>query len=284
MRIFIGAAFTALLTIPSATFGQGAGHPANWSQPAEPFKIIDNIYYVGTKGLSSFLVAGPQGHVLLDGAMPESAPMIAANIRKLGFEPRDVKYLLINHSHYDHSGGLAELKRLTGAKLVASRADKPDLEAGKTLSRPELEAFPAVKVDQAIGDGEQIKLGPVVLTAILTPGHTAGSTSWTTVAAGKQVLFASSVSVAGEKLVANPDYPNVVSDFRNSFARLRTTKADIFLNFHAEGFGLEEKRAAQLAGKADAFIDPGETRRRIDASEKDFDTELAEQTAQAKSR
>lgn len=282
MRIFVAAAFTVFLTIPAATLGQS--YPVNWSQPAEPFKIIGNVYYVGTKGLSSFLITGPQGHVLIDGALPQSASMIVANIRKLGFEPRDVKYLLINHSHYDHSGGLAELKRLTGAKLIASRADKPDLEAGKTLSRPELTAFPAVKVDQMVDDGGRITLGPIVLTAILTPGHTAGSTSWTTVAAGKQVLFASSISVAGEKLVANPDYPNVVSDFRKTFSRLRTAKADVFLNFHAEGFGLDRKRAAQLAGNVDAFVDPGETRRQIDASEEDFNTELAEQIAQAKSR
>lgn len=277
MKNIMMAVALAGFAVPMVAMAQGGPHPAHWTRPAEPFTIIGNVHYVGTEGLSAFLITGPKGHVLIDGAMPESAAMIADNIRKLGFKPRDVKYLLINHAHFDHSGGTAELKRLTGAKLIASRADKPDLEAGRTISRPELDAFPAAAVDRVIGDGEVVRLGPIALTAMLTPGHTAGSTSWMTVTGGKRVLFAASMSVAGQKLIGNTDYPGVVGDFRSSFAKLRASKADVFLNFHTEGFGMTKKRADQIAGNADAFVDPGETARRADAAEAGFEVELAKQ-------
>ena len=276
-------ALASALGVLFAQAAQAADHPASWSQPTEPFRIIGDVYYVGTEGLSAFLITGPDGHVLIDGALPSSAPLIAENIRKLGFNPRDVRRLLINHSHFDHAGGLAELKGLTGAQLLASAGDKPDLEAGKTLARPELDGFPAVKVDGLVRDGDQVRLGPVVLTAILTPGHTRGSTSWTTVADGKRVIFASSITVAGQKLVGDRAYPAAAADFRRTFARLRATRADVFLNFHSEGFGMKEKRARQLAGEADAFVDPGELARQVDNAERGFEAELAKQLA-AKSR
>lgn len=277
----IAAAALAMLAASATAIAQDDWPPASWTRPTEPFQLIGNIYYVGTEGLSSFLITGPEGHILIDGAMPQSAPQIIANIRKLGFEPHDVEYLLINHSHYDHAGGLAALKQATGAKLLASRADAPDLEAGKTLSRPELDGYPAVKVDRLIADGERITLGPIALTTISTPGHTAGSTSWTTTTAGKRVLFASSITVAGEKLIGNRDYPNVVADFRGTFAKLRAIDADVFLNFHPEAFDIEAKRAAQRSGKADAFVDPSETRRQVDQAAAGFEEELARQSASA---
>ena len=233
-----------------------AQDPANWAQPTVPLKLYGNVYYVGTAGLSAFLLTGPQGDVLIDGGVPAAAPLVAANIEKLGFKLHDVKILLLNHSHFDHSGGLAALKRLTGARLVATAGEKADLEAGRTLERTDLADFPAVKVDRVIGDGDTVALGPVVLRAILTPGHTKGSISWIATTAGKRIIFASSITVAGQKLVNNPAYPNVVADFRNSFTRLRATQADIFVNFHSEGFDMERKRKTLLAGDANAFVDP----------------------------
>ena len=131
MRILIACvSIAAALLAPQA---HAAEHPAAWSRPTAPFKIFGNLYYVGTEGISVFLLTGPAGHVVIDGAMPTSGPLIVANIRKLGFEPRDVKRILINHAHYDHTGGLAALKAATGAQLAASAADKPHLEAGRTL-------------------------------------------------------------------------------------------------------------------------------------------------------
>lgn len=269
---------------PSQALAQSSAHPAAWTRPFEPFRILGNVHYVGTEGLSAYLITGPRGHVLIDGGLPQSAPQIAANIRTLGFRLRDVKYLLINHGHYDHAGGLAELKRLTGAKLLASAGDKADLEAGRTIGRPELDGFPPVKVDRLIRDGERVRLGPITLTSILTPGHTAGSTSWSTRAAGKRVLFASSISVAGQKLVGDRAYPTAAADLKSTFAKLRAIPADVYLNFHGEGFDLANKRARQRAGQADAFVDPAELARRVDAAERAFSAELAVQQRAAASR
>jgi len=278
MRVLISVLAVLFL---SAAAAQAADHPANWSRPTAPFRIVGNVYYVGTEGLSAFLVTGPAGHVLIDGGLPSSASLIADSIRRLGFDPRDVKLLLINHAHFDHAGGLAELKRLTGAQLAASAGDKADLEAGRTGGRPDLEGFPPAKVERTIRDGEEVRVGPVALTAVLTPGHTAGATSWTTVADGKRVIFASSITVAGQKLVANPAYPAAAADFRRTFARLRREKADIFLNYHAEAFGLAGKRQRQAAGDADAFVDPGELPRQVAGAERQFEAELARQAERA---
>ncbi len=248
-----------------------------WNRPFPPFRMMGNVYYVGTEGLSAFLVTGPGGHVLIDGGLPESAPIIAANIRALGFRLRDVRYLLLNHSHFDHAGGLAQLKRLTGARIVATPGEAADLAAGKTIGRPGLAGFPAVRADRVIADGARVAVGPVVLTAILSPGHTRGGVSWTTVAAGKRVIFATSLTVAGQALIGDPSYPQAAADFARTFRRLRATKADVFVNFHPDFFDMEKKRAAQLAGNADAFVDPGELTRQVDSAEAAFTAELAAQ-------
>ncbi|QJU58065.1 subclass B3 metallo-beta-lactamase [Sphingomonas sp. AP4-R1] len=279
-RLALFAAGLLALAAPLApALAQSAETRVGWNRPFEPFRIRGNLYYVGTAGLSSYLLTGKAGHVLIDGALPESAPQIAANIQKLGFRLRDVRIILINHSHVDHAGGLAKLKALTGAKLYASAGDMPDLEAGRTLGRTDLSDFPPVHVDRLVRDGQVVALGPIRLTALLTPGHTKGATSWLTTLAGKRVIFASSISVAGQKLVGNEEYPSAAADFEATFRKLKSVKADIFLNYHAEGFGLNEKRAVLNAGKADAFVDPGELGRVVAASEKSFTKELASQKA-----
>ncbi len=250
---------------------------ADWCEAAEPFRVVGNVHYVGTKGLSAFLVTGAKGHVLIDGGLPQSAPLIAANIRKLGFRVQDVRYLLINHAHFDHAGGLAELKRLSGAKLVASALDAGDLAAGAARHRPEQPGVPPVKVDRRIGDRAYVRLGAWRLTARLTPGHPPGATSWTmTTTEGGQpvrVLFASSLSVAGLKLPSHPGYPDAAADFRATFAKLRTERADVFLSFHPNQFGMAEKQA-RMAADANPFVDAGELKRRVAAAEAAFEAEL----------
>lgn len=255
-----------------------------WNKPTTPFRIAGNVYFVGTAGLSAYLITGPHGHVLIDGGLPESAPLIAKNIRALGFRLKDVRILLINHAHFDHSGGLAALKRLTGAELYASAGDKADLEAGRTAGRPDLEGFPRVKVDDVITDGERLGLGGIVLTVHLTPGHTRGCTSFSyQVMIGDKMydmLFACSLTVAGQDLTGgNPAYPDVAADFRRTFSLLRGIRADIFLNFHPNAFDMEAKRKRLDAGDALAFVDPGELGRRVDAAEAGFEKELREQGA-----
>ena len=277
-----------VLTFAYATFGQrDSTERAEWNQPVEPFRIIGNIYYVGVTGVASYLIATPKGHVLLDGGFAESALIIEKNIASLNFRVQDVKYLLNSHAHYDHCGGLATLKRASGAQMVASRADAEVLESGrqKNYSIPD-SLFPRVKVDRLIGDGETVQLGGATLTAVLTPGHTKGCTTWTMRAQelGKtyQVVFYCSTSAPGYPLVDNPRYPEIVSDYEQSFTRLRQLPCDVFLAPHGSFFHLMEKRAAMSKGGANPFVDSSELRAWVDQSEQEFQQELkAQQAAKA---
>ncbi|NML04736.1 subclass B3 metallo-beta-lactamase [Sphingomonas sp. G-3-2-10] len=252
-----------------------------WNVPAEPFRIAGNVWFVGTEGLSAFLITDPKGHVLIDGGLPESAPLILANIAKLGFKAKDVRYLLINHAHFDHSGGLAEIRKATGATLMVSEGDRRDIERGRTLGRTDLLGFPPVKVDRVIGEGTHIRIGATDLTTHLTPGHTRGCTSWSmkVTEAGRtlDVLFACSLTVAGRVLT-----PAAESEFLDTFAALGRMRADIFLNFHPGAFGMEAKRARLAAGDPFAFVAPEELGQRVAAARMGFETELARQRAALK--
>lgn len=265
--------------------------PANWTAPTEPFRIGGNLYYVGTAGLSAYLLTSPQGHVLIDGAMPTSAKMIEANIERLGFKPGDVKVLLNTHAHFDHAGGLAELKKDTGAKLYAAAGDRQALETGTYVGSEDVKAFDfaPVKVDHVLKDGEQVRLGSIVLTAHLTPGHSGGCTTWTfpvkVDGAERQALLYCSTSVAANRLVSKakgPQYPGIVADYETTFAKLKTLQADVFLAPHAEQFGLAAKRAKLAAGGPNPFVDPGELQRTVAASEAAFRADLAKQQEAAR--
>lgn len=268
-----------------------AQSPANWTQPAEPVRIADNLYYVGTAGIASYLLTSPQGHILIDGAMPTSAKLIEGSIEKLGFKPTDVKVLLNTHAHFDHTGGLADLKADTGAKFYASAGDRQALETGTYVGSEDVKAFnfKPVKVDHVLKDGEQVKVGTTVVTAHLTPGHSGGCTTWTfpvTVAGQtKQALLYCSTSVAANRLVSKtkgPQYPGIVKDYETTFAKLKAMKADVFLAPHAEQFGLKAKRDRLAAGDANAFVDPGELARTVAESEQAFREQLAKQQEAAK--
>ncbi len=282
IRILLAAAALGLSSPAMAQATDWAKVRADWNRPVPPFRILGNVHYVGTAGVSAYLITSPQGHILIDGGMPESAPLIAANIETLGFRLSDVKILLVNHAHWDHQGGLAELKRRTGARLLASVADTPALEAGKSDYRPDITiAAPPVRVDGPLKDGEEIRLGTNTLVAHLTPGHTKGCTSFTMhVASGGDsltVLFACSLSVADQPLTSGHGYDAAPADFRATFAKLRATQADVFLSFHAEQFDLAAKRAKLAAGDPEAFVDPAELGRRIDAAQKAFEADLKAQ-------
>lgn len=283
MKFVFGLA-VAGLCIAGAAAAQSASQREVWNRPMEPFRIADNVHYVGTEGLGAFLIATPKGHVLIDGALPESAEQIAENIRRAGFRVEDVKYLLISHAHLDHAGGLARLKALSGAALLASAGDAPELNSGKIAYRQGLD-FPAVTVDRVVRDGEQIRIGDTVMTAHVTPGHTKGCTSWSAKVRhnGKpiEMLFACSLTVAGQPLLGDAGYPDAAADFRSSFAKLKRLKADIYVTFHSEFFDMEAKRRRTAAGDAAAFIDGGELQRRVAAAETAFEKEYARQQATA---
>jgi len=223
---------------PQAAAPVMSGPPA-WTQPTAPFKLTSNIYYVGTRGLAAYLIVTPKGLILLDATMEQNVPGIEANIKSLGFKLSDVKILLNSHAHFDHAGGLAMMKRDTGAKLYAMAGDVWALENGKHDSDQNYTgAFAPVKVDLALKSGNTVTLGGVTLTAIATPGHTKGCTTWLmTSKTGfgvKRVVFPGSLTVAGSKLVGNTRYPNIVADFRGSFARMAAIEADIVLPAHPE--------------------------------------------------
>jgi metallo-beta-lactamase class B len=257
---------------------------AAWNKPHQPFQVIGNVYYVGTAGVSAFLIRTPAGDILTDGGLPESAPLIEKNIRALGVKLSDIKILLNSHAHFDHAGGLAALKRATGAKLYASAADKPFLESGRITFGPSVaDPFPPVKVDKVIADGETISLGGATLTAHLTPGHTPGCTSWTMPVkdSGRtyQVMFFCSISVAGNPLTGTPAYPNIAQDYLSSFAKLANMRVDIFLAPHGAQFGMDAKLARVKPGAANPFFDPEELQHYLAGARTDYDAELAKQFA-----
>lgn len=263
-RLMPSLSLFVLLLLPSLAIPQKDDDTSRaWNQPVKPFRIIGNIYYVGATEVSSFLIVTPAGHILLDSGFAETVPQIKANIAQLGFKLEDVKILINSHAHYDHAGGLADLKELTGAKLAASEADAAALAVG---DRDDFQwgdrfAFKPVKTDRILHDEDTIELGGVTLTAHLTPGHTRGCTTWTMKVEdhGKQlaVLFTGSTTIPGYKLLDNAKYPNIVADYAHTFAVLKTLKCDVFLGPHGSFFGMLDKRERLEKGEQpNPFIDP----------------------------
>lgn len=276
--------FFSVLLASVISLGQTDPTARSWNQPVEPFRIVGNIYYVGASDLASYLITSPQGHILIDGGMVETAPMIRDNIRKLGFKVEDVKYLLNSHAHYDHAAGLAQLKQWTGALFVASRADGEQIARGghDDPMWGNRFLFPALRPDRYIGDGDTVTIGDAIMTAHLTPGHTKGCTTWTTTATENghryNVLFLCSVSAPGYKLIDNAKYPNIVSDYEHTFAHLKKLPCDVFLAAHASFFDMAEKRAKLKADpKHNPFVDPSEFPQFLAQAQRDFEAALEKQ-------
>lgn len=255
-----------------------------WNQPVKPFRVAGNIYYVGVTGVTSFLITTPKGHILLDSGLPETVPLIQESIKQLGFRLEDVKILINSHAHFDHAGGLARLKQLTGAQLMISEADaklisnggRGDFQWGDKLS------FEPAQVDRILHDQDRVELGGVTMIARLTPGHTKGCTTWTMKVreAGRElaVVFVGSTTIPGYKLVNNSLYPNIVEDYATSFALLKSLSCDVFLGPHGGFFNLEEKRLRLEKGaKANPFIDPEGYKQFISWTEKAYLKQLKEE-------
>jgi metallo-beta-lactamase class B len=277
-------AFALLLVSTFAFTQKDANSLESWNRSGAPFRIMGNLYYVGGDDLTSYLIATPQGLILLDGGSAQLAPVIQKNIEQMGFNVGDIRILLNSHAHLDHAGGLGYLKKLSGAKMIASEGDRPLLERwGRDPQFGESLGFPAVHVDQVIHDGETVELGGVALRAVLTPGHTPGCTTWTMTVSesGRKydVVFLCSTSVPERyRLVNNKDYPQIASDYEHSFARLKHLPCDIFLGAHGSFFDLKEKAARLKAGaRPNPFIDPNGFRWFVAASEREFRQKLEEQ-------
>lgn len=248
---------------------------------AKPFRIAGNLYYVGANDISSFLITGPQGHILIDGGYPGTAKMIMASIAELGFNLRDVKVLLNSETHYDHAGGLAELQKASGAKLWVSEPSAPVIESGgddpsnilpiRILVWTRLIRYPPAHVDHRFKDGDTVRVGPIALTAHITPGHTRGCTSWSfPVRDGDRVLNV--VSACSLIVMGVSRYSGYKADFERTFRILRTLPADIWVTAHARQWGRYRKFLARDTAKSpvDAFIDPDGYRAYIDSAEAQF--------------
>lgn len=271
------------LLLPLATFAQYAPANSDWNKPLAPFRIADNLYYVGVKGIASYLIVTPDGDILLDTGFRESVPLVEASIRKLGFRVTDIHILLLSHAHADHAGGLAAMKAATHARLLVSPADAPVLERGgkDDFAFANRMQFPPVKPDALLQDGVPVTLGGVQMTPHFTPGHTKGCTTWTMTARDhgqlRHVVFACSLSAPGYQVVNNPKYPGMLKDYHESIAKMRALTCDIFLAAHPEQFGMAAK-LAELKAHPDGpnpFVDPAGYRAYLDESEADLNKKAA---------
>ena len=227
--------------------------------------MIGNIYYVGSRGLASYLITTPAGHILINSNLKTSVPLIRESIEKLGFRFNDVKILLISHAHFDHDAGSAEIRKLTGAKYMVMDGDVGVVESG---GRSDFQygndatlRYPATKVDRVLHDGDQVSLGDTVLTAHKTAGHTRGCTTWSLKVkeAGNSydVVIVGSPNVnPGYKLVNNVTYPEIADDYARGFRVLKSLPCDVFLGAHGSYYGMEAKYARLNAGGANPYIDP----------------------------
>jgi metallo-beta-lactamase class B len=286
-------AFFFLLTLtvlsPLSAHAQADPTSRSWNQPVEPYRIIGNVYYVGASDITSFLIVTPRGDILLDSGFVETAPMIEANVRKLGFRIEDVKILLNSHAHFDHAGGLAALKAASGAKLAASAKDaallarggKGDFRFGDEFS------FPPVQAERILQDGDQVTLGGTTLTAHLTPGHTMGNTTWTMKAKegdrAYDVVFAGSTSILpGVMLTDSPKYPEIAEDYARAFRVLRSLPCDVFLGPHASFYnGLDKADRLRKGAKENPFIDPRGYRDYVARMEKTYRDQLQRERSRA---
>ena len=283
MKLLVSFLFAFVLSLASCAQQNDSDRKSN--MPVEPFKIIGNVYYVGASEVTSFLITTPDGNFLLDSGFAETVPQIRDNIKKLGFKLEDVKFLLNSQSHYDHSGGLAELKKLTGAKMVASEGDREALEKGDhdNFAWGDTKTYSPVKVDRTVKDGEELTLGGVKMKALITPGHTRGCTTWTIDVPDHgrtySVVFVCSASIPGYKLVGNEKYPTIIADYETTFTKLKQLKPDVFLAAHGSFFDLLGK-AEKLRNGANPnpFIDPVGYAEYVASAEKTFRDQVARES------
>lgn len=297
-----------LLLATVASFGQAATKRlepdppitcdscVEWNQPRQPFKIFGNTYYVGVAGLSSVLIASDAGLILVDGALPQSVPLIDAGIRALGFKTEDIKLILNGHTHYDHAGGLDALQRFTGARVVTGAAGVRALQQGKpTADDPQVlfadNGFPPVANVYGVADGEVLRVGTVAVTAHATPGHTPGGTTWSWKscegARCLDVVYADSISAVaapGYRFTGDATHPSIVDAFRRSITRLSELPCDIMIGAHPLVGNLDDKvkrRAAQPDGP-NPFIDATACRTLAAGAMKALDQRVAEEAGKAK--
>ena len=263
-------------SVPSL-FAQGN---SDWDEPFPPYKIIGNVYYVGTKGLANFLITTSDGNILINSDFERNVPTIRTSVEKLGFRFGDTKILLGSHAHGDHMEGDALVKELTGARVMAMAEDVPALEKMRPGNKPH-------PIDRVLHDGDQVTLGGTTLVAHLTPGHTKGCTTWTMKVqdTGKtyDVVIVGSVNVnPGFILVGNKEYPQIADDYVRTFKVLESLPVDVFLGAHPNYYGMETKYGRMKPGGPNPFIDPDGYHAYLAERQRAFQAEWDKQKAAAK--
>ncbi|MEO7363581.1 MAG: subclass B3 metallo-beta-lactamase [Gemmatimonadaceae bacterium] len=295
-ELFNAGALSAQNKAAAPTTAQTKAHAAEcpscaeWNAAQKPFRVFGNTWYVGTHGLGALLVTSTSGHVLVDAGLPESAPLIAANIAALGFRIKDVKLIVNSHAHFDHAGGMAELQRLSGARVVAlppsawvlQRGESGDDDPQYGLGIP----FAKVQSPGVVEDNETIKGGEVSVTAHKTAGHTPGGTTWSWVSCeGERCLnmvYADSqtpVSADSFFYTRTKTYPNGLADFENGFRSLDAMPCDILLTPHPDASGLWQRVAARDSGRVNALVDTMACKRYADGARKRLATRIATETS-----
>jgi metallo-beta-lactamase class B len=269
-----------LSVFPVAALSQ----PAGWNDPFPAHHVMDNVYFVGTKELASFLITTPQGHILMNSNYESSVPLIRASVEKLGFKFSDIKILISGHAHPDHAEGDALVKEWTGAQVVVGRLEVPEVQK----FRPGGKEHP---IDRLVDDGDTVSLGGTTLTAHLMPGHTKGCLAWSMDLKedGKTYHTLVECSLNGQFLqyVGNKDYPGIVEDMRATYKKARELPVEVFLSSHASFYRLAEKYPkleARRPGDPNPFVDPVGYKAHVDEYEKSFEAALARQLAAAQSK
>ena len=265
------------------TIKAACGERDGWSDPAPPAHVFGNVYMVGTCGITALLITTPKGHFLIDGATDEAAEGIAANIRKLGFDPKDVRYILGTHEHLDHAGGLAKLKQITGAKFAVREAARLGMETGLPLADDPQHgihpAFPSIKADLILNDGETLRVGKQTISVIATPGHTPGGTSYTWKSCDgkvcRQIVYADSLNAVSADAYRFRDHPDYVATLRSSMARIEAIKdCDIMISPHP----FQSEFFERLAGEK-PLVDVDRCKQYVAAARKRLDDRLAKEAA-----
>jgi metallo-beta-lactamase class B len=271
-------ALLALSALPIAAMGQ----PGGWNDPFPPHRVMDNLYYVGTAMLSSYLITTPDGHILMTSNYESSVPVIRAAVEQLGFDFEDIEILISGHAHPDHIEGDALVKVLTGAEVVVGRLELPAQRAFRT---PSGEPLP---IDRIVDDGDTVSLGGTTLTAHVQPGHTKGCLAWslTLEEGGRDYYAFIECSLNGQFLqyVGNDDYPNIVEDMRSTYAKAKEFPVEVFLSSHGVFYGLDEKYERLMTrgpGDPNPFVDPEGYQAHVAEFEQTFEATLARQLAEA---
>jgi metallo-beta-lactamase class B len=272
------AAAQTMLERQEAMFRRNVGTAEQQRAQFPPHRIAGNLYYVGSESLASFLVATPEGHILINTNWEDAVPTLRKSVEDLGFDFEDIEIILGSHAHGDHMQGDALVAQLTGARVMAMAQDVPLLERMRPGDKPH-------PIDRVLEDGDEVSLGGTTLVARLTPGHTPGCTTWTLKVEedGRSydvVIIGSMGSNPGFQFVNNPTNPTIADQYKQGFAVLRSLSPDIPLASHPAMYGMVEKHA-RLGQTPNPFVDPDGYWAELDAVERLFLDVLAEQEREA---